>query len=159
MSCHKSITKQKCIAVAVPCTTVYIPSFTTNNCKHLFKVYVIYIYGTRCNCNNNHYHTVEGTSESLELKTKSYKTVYCPSLTHLLHILWGRGDDDDESVSKVCLEGSECWLVCCYTDTEYTLFLDFFQHGFSVLLPVASETLSTIPTSLLVLWQTFLRPL
>ena len=54
------------------------------------------------------------------------------------------------------LKGSKCWPGC-YTVTEHLLFPGlFWPVCFFMLLPVASETPSTIPTSLLVLWDTLL---
>ena len=60
--------------------------------------------------------------------------------------------------SKVCLEAGECWpgLLQChrYTSCSWT----FCPVGLSVQLPVVSEMQCTIPTSLLVLWETLLLP-
>ena len=66
---------------------------------------------------------------------------------------------DGESVSRVCLEGSECWLGC-YTVKEYTsLFLNFSTNCF---FHAATSGIRHSPPSLylyLFLWETFLLSL
>ena len=63
---------------------------------------------------------------------------------------------DGESVSTLCLEGSECWSGC--HGIHLLVPEPFPPVGFSMQLPVASETLSIISISLF-LWEILLLSL